>query len=80
MRQIKSKEQIADRDSNIDPWQERSPIERRTDRDKRNADRHTYFIKGGKERRAGKERRHPEERRGRWMRISKWRSESVFDE
>jgi hypothetical protein len=80
MSQVKSKEQIADRDPKIDMWQKRSPVERRTDRDKRNTDRDKYFVKSGKERRTGKERRHPEERRDRWMRVSKWRSESVFDE
>ena len=80
MSQVKSKESIADRDSKIGMWQERSPVERRTDRDKRNPNRNKYFVKGGKERRTGKERRHPEERRDRWMRVSKWRSELVFDE
>jgi hypothetical protein len=80
MSQVKSKAQIADRDPKIDMWQERSPVERRTDQDKRNTNRHKYFVKGGKERRTGEERRHPEERRDRWMRVSKWRSESVFDE
>ena len=80
MSQVKSDKQAADRDAKIDVWQERSPFERRTDQDKRNGDRKKYFAKGGKERRTGKERRHPEERRDRWMRISKWRSEAVFDE
>ena len=80
MSQGKSREPIADRDPKIDTWQERSPVERRTDRDKRNPNRTIYFVKGSKERRTGKERRHPEERRDRWMRVGKWRSESVFDE
>jgi hypothetical protein len=80
MNQEKSKAQIADHDPKIDMWQERSPVERRTDRDKRNPNRHRYFVKGGKERRTGIERRHPQERRDRWMRVGKWRSESVFDE
>ena len=80
MSQIKSKQPIADRDPKIDRWQERSPVERRTDRDKRNPNKTKYFLKGGKERRTGKERRHPEERRDRWMRVSQWRSELVFDE
>ena len=61
-------------------WQDRSPVERRTDQDKRNTNSNRCFVKGGKERRTGKERRDPEERRDKWMRISKWRSESVFDE
>ncbi len=80
MSQVKSKAQIADRDPKIDMWQERSPVERRTDRDKRTKNSNTYFVKGGQERRIGKERRHSEERRDRWMRVGKWRSESVFDE
>ena len=74
MSQAKSKAQIADRDPKIDMWQERSPVERRTDRDKRNPNRNTYFAKGGRERRTGKERR------DRWMRVGKWRSEMVFNE
>ena len=69
-----------DPDSKTNRWQERSLVERRTDRDKRNTNSNTYLVKGGKERRTGKERRDPEERRDRWMRIGKWRSESVFDE
>lgn len=80
MRQVKSKEPIANRDAKIGMWQERSPVERRTDQDKRNPNRDKYFLEGGQERRTGKERRHPEERRDRWMRVGKWRSESVFDE
>ena len=80
MNQVKSKKQILDSDPRIGIWQERSPVERRTDRDKRNTNSNTYLVKGGKERRTGKERRDPEERRDKWMRISKWRSESVFDE
>jgi hypothetical protein len=80
MSQVKSKAQIADRASKIDMWQERSPVERRTDRDKRNTDRNIYFFKAGKERRTGTERRRPEERRDRWMRVGKWRSEPVFEE
>jgi hypothetical protein len=73
-------EQEANRNSDIDNWQERSLVERRTDQDKRTKNSRIYFIKGGKERRTGKERRHPEERRDGWMRVGKWRSESVFDE
>ena len=80
MSQVKSKEQIVDSDPKIDVWQVRSPVERRMDQDKRHKNSNIYFLKGGKERRTGNERRHPEERRDRWMRISKWRSESVFDE
>lgn len=80
MTQSKSKSQTADLNSRTGNWQERSPVERRTDRDKRNANRDTYFAKGGKERRTGRERRDPLERRDRWMRVGRWRSEMVFDE
>lgn len=80
MRQANCKTQGADPDLNMDKWHQRSQIERRADQDKRTRNSNTYFINGGKERRSGKERRHTEERRDRWMRIGKWRSESVFDE
>jgi len=80
MRQTKSKGPGVDRSPDMDKWQERSPVERRADRDKRTKNSNTYFVKGGQERRIGKERRHSEERRDRWMRVGKWRSESVFDE
>ena len=59
MSQIKSKQPIADRDPKIDRWQERSPVERRTDGDKRNPNRNIFFLKVGKEIMTGKERRHP---------------------
>ena len=44
MRQVKSKEPIANRDAKIGMWQERSPVERRTDQDKRNPNRDKYFF------------------------------------
>lgn len=80
MSQTKNKEPGANRGPDIDKWQERSPVERRADRDKRTKKSNAYFVKGGKERRTGKERRHSEERRDKWIRVGKWRSESVFDE
>jgi hypothetical protein len=80
MSQAKSKARAADRRPDIAKWQERSRIERRADQDNRTLNSHTYFVTGGKERRSGKERRHSEERRDRWIRVGKWRSESVFDE
>jgi hypothetical protein len=80
MGKAKSKEQGKDRPPDINKWQERSPVERRADQDKRTKNSNTYLVKGGRERRTGKERRHSEERRDRWMRVGKWRSESVFDE
>ena len=63
-----------------DDWQERTTAERRSDDDKRITYNCEYIIKGGKERRKIKERRHSGERRDGWMRVGKWRSESVFDE
>lgn len=63
-----------------DDWQERTTVERRSDDDKRTTFNGEYFIKGGKERRRTKERRQTEERRDGWMRVGKWRSQSVFDE
>ena len=48
MSQIKSKQPIADRDPKIDRWQERSPVERRTDGDKRNPNRNIFFLKAAK--------------------------------
>jgi hypothetical protein len=73
------KEPIVESDLKIAKWQNRSPVERRGDRDKRKKKSKNDFV-GGVERRTGKERRDTEERRDRWMRIGKWRSESVFDD
>jgi hypothetical protein len=63
----------------IEPWQERSPVERRGDQDKRTKNSKKLGV-GRLERRTGKERRETTERRDRWLRVGKWRSESVFDE
>jgi hypothetical protein len=60
-------------DLKIEAWQKRSPIERRGDQDKRKKNS-KKIITTGQDRRSGKERR------DRWLRIGKWRSESVFDE
>ena len=62
-----------------DNWAKRSPVERRSDADKRVAFSSKYFKRGGKERRRTEERRKREERRDGWLRIGKWRSEAVFD-
>ncbi|MGB5750632.1 MAG: hypothetical protein WBM69_26925 [Desulfobacterales bacterium] len=62
-----------------DNWARRSPVERRSDADKRVTFSSKYFIRGGKERRRIEERRKLEERRDGWMRMGKWRSEAVFD-
>jgi len=63
-----------------DDWEERSPEERRSDKDNRNGHDPSYFQNGGKERRKLKERRQMEERRDGWLRVGQWRSESVFDD
>jgi len=62
-----------------DYWARRSPVERRSDGDKRITFCLKYFKRGGKERRQIEERRRREERRDGWMRVGKWRSEAVFD-
>jgi hypothetical protein len=62
-----------------DNWASRSPVERRSDTDKRVTFSSKYFKRGGRERRRIEERREPDERRDGWMRVSRWRSESVFD-
>jgi hypothetical protein len=80
MDQPVSKEQQVEHGLKIDRWQERSAIERRSDRDKRKKKSTKYLNCGGRERRTGEERRNAEERRDRWMRVGKWQSESVFDE
>jgi len=62
-----------------DYWAKRSPVERRSDDDKRVAFCSKYFKRGGRERRQMDERRKREERRDGWLRVGKWRSEAVFD-
>ena len=62
-----------------DYWARRSPVERRSNADKRVTFSSKYFNRGGKERRQIEERRKLEERRDGWMRVGKWRSEAVFD-
>jgi hypothetical protein len=79
MRPPECKEQILDHELKIEAWHKRSAIERRGDQDKRRKSCQKYFV-SGVERRTGKERRNAAERRDRWMRVGKWRSESVFDE
>jgi hypothetical protein len=70
---------MVNRDLKIEAWQERSPVERRGNQDKRKKKSKT-FLTTGQDRRTGKERRDITERRDRWLRVGKWRSESVFDE
>ena len=80
MRPTNSSETRENCEIEIGEWQQRSRIERRTDRDCRQKMSATYFISGGLERRSGKERRRSTERRDGWLRVGKWRSEIVFDD
>jgi len=50
----------------------RSPIDRRSSEDKREAYSLDYFIDGGDERRKYTERRRSEERRMDWVRVVNW--------
>ena len=52
----------------------RTPIDRRSDRDRRQSYSLDYFLNGGKERRKYGERRVLQERRVGWVRVSKWSS------
>lgn len=54
--------------------QNRTPIDRRSDRDRRQSYSLDYFLNGGKERRKYGERRVSHERRVGWVRVSKWSS------
>ena len=54
--------------------QNRTPIDRRSDRDRRQSYSLDYFLNGGKERRKYGERRVLQERRVGWVRVSKWNS------
>ena len=62
------------------PWQPRSPVERRSKKDKRTGDSSNYLENGGVERRKKSDRRQADERRDKWLRVDKWRSVAVFDE
>jgi hypothetical protein len=53
---------------------ERSGIDRRSGKDRRDAYDLDYFLKGGKERRRWVERRWRKELRKGWIRISRWSS------
>jgi hypothetical protein len=56
---------------------ERSEVDRRSGRDRREAYDLEYFINGGSERRRFKDRRRlPEMRKG-WVRVSRWHSKKV---
>ncbi len=52
----------------------RSPVDRRSEEDRREAHHLDYLLNGGTERRSGKERRSPVERRSGWIRAGQWYS------
>jgi len=52
----------------------RSPADRRSDQDRREAHHIDYLLYGGTERRSGKERRSRVERRSNWIRVGVRRS------
>ena len=80
MDQTNDNRQRKDSRTEMGEWQERSLLERRSDRDCRQKLSAAYFKNGGLERRTGRERRQAAERRERWLRVGKWRSVLVFDE
>ena len=62
------------------PWEERSPVDRRSDGDTRRRKCEMHIIKyKGSERRRRKDRRHEDERRDGWLRNKRWSSVQVFD-
>ena len=62
------------------PWEERSPVDRRSESDtrRRNYDVDIITYKGS-ERRRSKDRRQEGERRDGWLRNRRWSSVQVFD-
>ena len=62
------------------PWEERSPVDRRSESDTR---RRKYDLEiigyKGSERRRSKDRRQEGERRDGWLRNRRWSSVQVFD-
>ena len=52
----------------------RSPVDRRSCDDKREALDLDYFSDGGDERRKGVDRRKSKERRADWVQVDRWRS------
>lgn len=64
----------------IEPWSQRSPIDRRAEmQDRRNEIPTGNMPFKDLERRKQRERRKQTERRDGWMKINRWQSVSVFD-
>jgi hypothetical protein len=62
------------------PWEERSPVDRRSEGDTRRKASEIHVIKyKGSERRRRKDRRQESERRDGWLRNKRWSSVQVFD-
>jgi hypothetical protein len=62
------------------PWEERSPVDRRSESDIRRGTCEINVIKyKGSERRRPKDRRQEGERRDGWLRNKRWSSVQVFD-
>jgi hypothetical protein len=58
----------------------RSPKDRRSGRERRDAYHLDYFLKGGTERRRFVERRWRAEMRKGWVRVSRWSSKKIEDD
>lgn len=64
---------------NIEPWSQRTPIDRRTQMEDRRNQVSTFTATFcGLDKRITKDRRKQNERRDGWLRIGRWRSVSVF--
>ena len=64
---------------NIEPWSQRSPIDRRTQtEDRRNQGPTFTSTVCGFDKRISTDRRKEIERRDGWLRIGRWQSVSVF--
>ena len=64
---------------NIEPWSQRSPIDRRTQTEDRRNQVSTFASTFcGLDKRITTDRREENERRDGWLRIGRWRSVSVF--
>ena len=62
------------------PWEERSPVDRRSESDTRRRTYDSNLIEyNGSERRRRKDRRQEGERRDGWLRNRRWSSVQVFE-